>query len=493
MAESPPEAGHVFVVHGRIEQLTHDAAIVPVDKSLVFEEYWKPLLGSSWPSAPATWSAGWGRVGDTSNWLIEVGDGDYERVLDRLALVVADAAANCWTGRRELPLIALPVLGVGGGGHDHERGKVIKKLLEALTQLAREHQVDIGLVTPDRSVYGAAQYVRRREVGGNMRPELERLVVHAREGQLALFLGAGVSIPAGLPSWNGLIAGLARETEDLNDEWLKHLGPTDQAELIQTYDKKGFAKRVRTSVKASGTRPSLVHALLAGFDVGEVVTTNYDVLYERAVRATGGRISRVLPWSLDVADGPWVLKLHGDVRHPKSIVLTRRHMVMFDAANRPSASLLQSLFLTKHVLFVGVSFTDDNLIRLVHEVEEYRERNRRKKSPDAPPFATVIDASEEADAGRAGLWRGRLDWLDSRRTMGVNSFRAQDILLDQVGMYASSDSSWLLDPRFAGMLDARDQQLAELARQLREQLPAGSETWSPLTEVLEQLGARRKS
>ena len=37
--------GHLFVVHGKIETLVHDAAVIPVDGRLDFNDIWKPLLG----------------------------------------------------------------------------------------------------------------------------------------------------------------------------------------------------------------------------------------------------------------------------------------------------------------------------------------------------------------------------------------------------------------------------------------------------------------
>lgn len=494
MSGGSHDRGHVFVVHGRIEHLTHDAALIPVDRYLDFEDHWSALLGEQMPAEPKGWSSGWGRVDETNNWLVEVGDGDYEKVLKRMANAVADVAQHVSPGLRDLPLVAAPILGVGAGGHGHERGAVIKRLIQTSTRLAEQHQIDIALVTPSASVYAAAQHVRRNGRPGSESPVIQRLAQRARSGDLALFLGAGVSIPAGLPSWTDLIAGLAAQTKGVDPEWLVGLGPTDQAELIQKLDTKRFARRVKTWVDVPDRRPSLLHALLSGLAVDQVVTTNYDVLYERAAGATGQAVQRVLPWDTDAGSGSWILKLHGDISFPESIVLTRRHMVRYDAANKPSAALLQSLLLTKHLLFVGVSFTDDNLIRLVHEVEAYRDEHlpKSRRRSDAPsPFASVIDPAPAADEARAQLWDGRIDWVRARHELGVDSFRSQEILLDQIAMCASRDASWLLDERFEGMLNPEDRELAELARRLRAALPSESDTWRGLVAALDRLGARR--
>lgn len=57
------DTGHLFVVHGRIESLVHDAAVLPVGSEFGFNRYWSPLVGSK-PRRPARWhSHGWGTGG----------------------------------------------------------------------------------------------------------------------------------------------------------------------------------------------------------------------------------------------------------------------------------------------------------------------------------------------------------------------------------------------------------------------------------------------
>ncbi|NED68449.1 SIR2 family protein, partial [Streptomyces sp. SID10244] len=133
---------------------------------------------------------------------------------------------------------------------------------------------------------------------------------------------------------------------------------------------------------------SLAHALLAGMGCREAVTTNYDDLYGVAVEATRRPRPKVLPWQVVDEGRPWLLKLHGDIDRSASIVLTRRDFVLFDAKSRPAGSLLQALLLTKHVLIVGASLADDNVIRLAMEVDEYL-----TQSEDRSEQGTFIDVS----------------------------------------------------------------------------------------------------
>ena len=486
-------SGHLFLVHGKIEELTHDAALVPVASTMHFNEIWKPLLGE-WPSAPSTWSDGWGRIEGTEQWLVQVGDGVYARVLERLSKAVRDVGSRALhpLGDRAKPLVALPVLGIGHGGHQYEQGRVLKLLIEHLTKLAESTDLDLALVTPDASVFAAAQYIRRRthESSDKVDRVAKELGERARNDELALFIGAGASMPAGLPSWSELIKQLAIGVPGAESEAFRALGATDQAELIQATAGDALKQQVADIVRAA-PRPALIHGLLAGMGVRNTVTTNYDRFYERAVQASGRTMESVLPWASAVGSERWALKLHGDVEHPDSIVLTRRHMLTYDAHNRPSAALLQSVLLTKHLLVIGTSLTDDNVLRLAYEVQAYRVHHRPESKET---FGTQLDASAEGDRLRARLWEGQLDWVCLADLRAESPRRALELVLDRAGMYSTKNASWLLDERFAGLLaDEGDRELASKARELvevaRRRDPA---TWGPLVDCLDQLGAAHK-
>ncbi|MEK8226509.1 hypothetical protein NKG05_11130 [Oerskovia sp. M15] len=161
---------------------------------------------------------------------------------------------------RDLPLIAIPVLGTAGGGHDLERGLVIDALLADLTTAAREHGVDVALVASSRSDYSALQH-RRRASGRASLPDAhlarqaQVLGDRAARGDLALFFGAGVSIAAGLPSWSALLEKLveAMHLDIITAKDFQGLGSLEQAELLQVTlaKRSGGTTRLRVATARS--------------------------------------------------------------------------------------------------------------------------------------------------------------------------------------------------------------------------------------------------
>jgi hypothetical protein len=378
-----------------------------------------------------------------------------------------------------------------------------------LREAADEHGYDIALVLRRPSDLAAAQRVRRAEGGGWVLPQTlrslaEDLGERARAGELAVFVGAGVSAAAGLPTWERLLeelAGQAGLADDLR-AGLAGLPPQDAAALLAR--ELGRDRLAGYVQERFGPAPyALAHALIAALPVREYVTTNYDPLVELAA-ADIGRPMRVLPFDEPAPGAPWLLKLHGDAAHPDSIVLTREQYLEFGDHRTALAGVLQSLLLTRHVLFVGTSMLDDDLIRIAHQVRSVLHRPAEGRGRRS---GTVLALRE--DPVRARLWErdvetvamARADEATDQATSedgdvpAAEAARRLEVLLDLVGCLSSRPTGYLLDPAYRGLLDQEETALSEALAGVASALGRGAgESWAghEVLRLLRELGHGRR-
>ena len=255
----------------------------------------------------------------------------------------------------------------------------------------------------------------RRDISGDkpkwLTPEVKNLADHARDGNLVLFVGAGVSMGAGLSSWSELIEGLAAEGRKANDkpldgERLLALDVRDQAAILANRLGEGRYREAVVERIGSTSRYALGHGLLASLGSMENVTTNYDTLFETALG--GPEKCSVLPYAPVSRGKPWLLKLHGSVDKPDHIVLTRSEYLGLPERAGALFGILQAMLLTRHMLFVGYSLTDDSFHKVMHEVRRARSNTDSKANVGTTLLLTGDPLLEE-------MWESDLDFVAMSR------------------------------------------------------------------------------
>jgi hypothetical protein len=392
-------------------------------------------------------------------------------------------------GQRAVPLLALPVVGAGAGGGARQAGQIVRHLLPALTAFTRDRQVDVALAMRAPAQYAAAQAVRAEVEGDAAWPELDAalrakvddLAERAARHELVLFLGAGVSRSAGLPSWGGLLCDLAGK-EVADDPDFTSLGALDQARVVRGRLPAGdnLGKAVADRVRSD--HYALAHGLLAALPVREVVTTNYDTLFE----AASGAIRRpvdVLPYQPAGGGRRWLLKLHGCITRPKDIVLTREDYLRYDTKRAALAGLVQGLLITKHMLFVGFSLADDNFHRIADAV---RRAVRRE------PFGTSLSVA--GNRLLREVWSKDLDWVELGDMPA--SARLLDIFLDRLAARTVSAADHLFNPNYEAALSPSEKRLRDELNRLAAFLSGvpraerRGAAWGKIERLLSRLGHR---
>lgn len=214
-----------------------------------------------------------------------------------------------------------------------------------------------------------------------------------RQGRLIPFIGAGVSMSVTWeqdghlrrgPSWKELVDQAARligfDIPDLarvrgtDLQILEYFGILNDGEYARLTHWLYHEMAAPDSV----LRDSLVHRQLAELSLCNLFyTTNYDDYIERSFRLRGRECDRVaiephMGLSSDPACPPRceVVKFHGDLDFPQSMVISESHYERRLALSTAMDYRFRADLLGRAVLFLGYSFRDWNvsyLFRLVNE------------------------------------------------------------------------------------------------------------------------------
>lgn len=510
--------GHVFVVRSDLTRLACDAWLLPTDRSLTIEQTWIDqlqtlgVLGANRPEPPQAFEPAlrtgrWLTTAEgTDIWATDVGGSaatDPAWFIDGAEAFVTAAARLARDrqplNKRALPLLALPVVGTGAGGGAQAFGQVLEQLLPRLHDLARSEGVDIVLVTREAAAFAAAQELRSTwpdeqwPLDAHELAEADRLGRLARSGRLVLFLGAGVSIGAGLPTWAELLDELAERPSisDAERAALQEIPPLDRAQLLAgrlQSDDATLGQVIARRLTGSGF--SLAQAQLAALPVNEVATTNYDDRFEQAAHEAD-RPVRVLPYDPGANTDRWLLKLHGCVTHPEDIVLTRADYLRYADRRGALAGIVQAMLITRHMLFIGFSLADENFHQIVDEVR--KALDVQSASTQRDPFGTALLL--DADPLVQELWQGDLacDTFGAHGDTLAMAARQLEVFMDRLALCAVDHSTHLLDDRFSSLLNPSEVRLKELLGELQQELARHdtSPAWTPIRDLLKRFGSPR--
>jgi hypothetical protein len=208
-------------------------------------------------------------------------------------------------------------------------------------------------------------------------------------GHLMLFVGAGVSKQADrskYPNWSELVLELLKRSV------LDHHIRKDEADDIRALAKsgklllaasaikrrvpEGFYLQMLESLFTNAADPAPIHYTLLRLRPSLLITTNYDNLLETAfakeysrsmtvvLNADPVRAVRRLTSTASPAR-PFLLKIHGDIQQPNTLILTNSDYAGLIHGNAAYRHLITTLFISRVPLFVGFSLADPEIVDLL--------------------------------------------------------------------------------------------------------------------------------
>lgn len=209
----------------------------------------------------------------------------------------------------------------------------------------------------------------------------EKLIKFVREGKVSLFIGAGFSIEANVPSVSKLKELILKEFD--NEKLKKEHENDGLAELAECFVEEVCAgsrnELIDIMKKAFEFEPTCMddHKLLATIPHFKTLfTTNYDTLLEDSYAECDRRVIRNdEDCTYDVNKRISIYKLHGDFVSPNSVVITTSDYKKYRGTNkRPNPIMWNDViseFTRKNILFIGYSLEDNNVIEIIKHIKRH--------------------------------------------------------------------------------------------------------------------------
>lgn len=339
-----------------------------------------------------------------------------------------------------------------------------------------------------------------------------RLVSAAKEGRLVTFFGAGLSVAAGVPTWNALLDRLGLVPELKTEPHLAH-DPLTLAELLaHEIGNLALQDQLRAAMRKA-SRPTIAHLLLVQLSQPVYVTTNYDALFEEAwhiVHGSGeGPVvltndsdfarNAVDPDNLQpLGNRPLLIKIHGCARREsEEMILTRSQYRRHYRSNEVLFKAIRDILRRRHTLFLGFGHRDPEITRLVEDVIHAYETASDPKKPAPALYSLQFDMRErtpEVFAARGILALQPPLALEAPEDYDYRSVGTAQALADLVAAMDSSVHEILnLDQLLRNSVDTLSDVLQTAMKVLKDAAPELLACWDDEKALGKVLGAIRVS
>ncbi len=194
--------------------------------------------------------------------------------------------------------------------------------------------------------------------------------------RLTIFVGSGVSILSGCPSYTLLIKKLADELgysykhdKNGNPKFTKEEFLNIPEEFYKK-NKKNYLDKINKLFNYKNFKPNKIHNLLFSLKPKYFITTNFDELLEIAANEYKYNFSVINSDSSvsNKGSSSFIIKAHGDFSSRK-IVLKQKDFLDYEKNYSIISNDIKFIFSNNLVIFIGYSLNDHNIRSILDEVK----------------------------------------------------------------------------------------------------------------------------
>ncbi len=189
------------------------------------------------------------------------------------------------------------------------------------------------------------------------------------ENYLSIFAGAGISAESKLPKWGDLIHELQKclygDTKK-NEDYLV------LAEKFYNQFGESFYYQTLKSLIPNNAKPNDLHLGIAKLNIKNLITTNWDNLFEQAINEEG-RFFNIIKSDKDIGSSTGFakfIKMHGSLDE-NNIVFKEQDYLEYSKHFPLIENYIKGVFSTDTVILLGYSLSDQNVKQVISWVNSH--------------------------------------------------------------------------------------------------------------------------
>jgi hypothetical protein len=275
----------------------------------------------------------------------------------------------------------------------------------------------------------------------------DQLVECLEDANVVPFVGAGLSVEGGFPTWKEHLRQQGR-TAGIERAYIENLLINGQFEAVieeieKTRGRDVFIQEIRDVFSGTGKLTDTTFRLTELF-IDTVITTNYDRLIEQAYDTGEDKAFQIInglnALEEPEADKTTIIKLHGDIQDPARCILSKNQYDQnYGYPNLdltlPIPKLISYYYRNSNLLFLGCSLNNDRTMQVCQAVKDelgdaYKPQHFSIEQVPKDEAMLVKRNAQLARLGITAIWfeKGHFDYVEAILRHAKNELRYRGVM-----------------------------------------------------------------